>query len=120
VDTSQVKGSWTDGAKRFNMKFDINSDYVEMAQASSDCSSQMNKAASSGADYIFMPAATPAFLACMRSAALLGLSLSANRLPVAPLFGAGAGDRTCRSRSTSAGNCATGSRRSAPSSTTPG
>jgi hypothetical protein len=35
----------------------------------------MNTAASSGADYIYMPAATGAFLACMRSAALLGLAL---------------------------------------------
>jgi hypothetical protein len=44
-------------------------DYEEMQQSSSDCSSQFLKVVQSNPQYIFMPAATTAFLACMREAA---------------------------------------------------
>jgi hypothetical protein len=84
VDTTPVKDSWKAAAQQFGL---TQKGYTEMPQAGSDCSSQMNAAASSGAEFIFMPAATSAFLGCMRTAALLNLGIGKKTPGAATLKG---------------------------------
>jgi ABC-type branched-subunit amino acid transport system substrate-binding protein len=65
VDTGPLKRAWQDAAKRNEVK---QVDYNEIASTASDCSGQFSHAISTRPDYLILPTASGAMLACLREA----------------------------------------------------
>jgi ABC-type branched-subunit amino acid transport system substrate-binding protein len=63
VDTGPYKKSWQDAAKRAGVE---EKDYVEISSTGSDCSAQFSRVIQSKPDYIILPTASGATLACLR------------------------------------------------------
>ncbi|MEA3018701.1 MAG: branched-chain amino acid transport system substrate-binding protein [Actinomycetota bacterium] len=65
VDTGPLKGAWTKGADQYGVK---QTDYVEIASTSSDCSGQFSRVIQSKPEYLILPTASGVLLACLREA----------------------------------------------------
>ena len=63
VDTGPYKKSWQDAAKRSSVE---EKDYVEISSTGSDCSAQFSRVIQSKPEYIILPTASGATLACLR------------------------------------------------------
>ena len=65
VNTDPDKAAWKDAAKRSNVQ---EKDYVEISSTASDCSAQFSRIISSQPEWIILPTASGAMLACLREA----------------------------------------------------
>jgi ABC-type branched-subunit amino acid transport system substrate-binding protein len=65
VDTTPIRGWWEGAAKRFGIKMLA---YRDMASTDSDCSAQWGAATTDKPEFVFVPVATGAMLACLRAA----------------------------------------------------
>ena len=65
VDTGPYKKSWQDAASRSGTQ---EKDYVEISSTGSDCSAQFSRVIQSKPEYIILPTASGAMLACLREA----------------------------------------------------
>jgi ABC-type branched-subunit amino acid transport system substrate-binding protein len=65
VDTGPYKKSWQDAAKRSGVQ---EKDYVEISSTGTDCSAQFSRVIQSKPEYIILPTASGAMLACLREA----------------------------------------------------
>jgi ABC-type branched-subunit amino acid transport system substrate-binding protein len=65
VDTGPIKQGWKDAESRFGVKL---LDYVEMASTASDCSGQFSRVIQKKPEYLVLPTASGALLACLREA----------------------------------------------------
>ena len=65
VDSGPLKAGWEKGARDYGIKM---VDYAEMKSTDSDCSGQFSRIIQQKPEYIVMPTATGALLACLREA----------------------------------------------------
>ena len=65
VDSGPLKAGWEKGAKDYGVEF---VDYAEMKSTDSDCSGQFSKVIQKKPEYLVLPTATGALLACLREA----------------------------------------------------
>ena len=65
VDSTPIKNSWQSGAQKYGVQ---ELDYVELASTASDCSGQFSRVIQKKPEYIVLPTASGAMLACLREA----------------------------------------------------
>jgi ABC-type branched-subunit amino acid transport system substrate-binding protein len=65
VDTGPYQQAWKKGAQMFSAE---EKDYVEIGSTASDCSAQFNRIIQSKPEWIILPTASGAMLACLREA----------------------------------------------------
>ena len=65
VDTGPYKRAWQDAAKRSSVQ---EKDYVEISSTGTDCSAQFSRIIQGKPEYIILPTASGATLACLREA----------------------------------------------------
>jgi ABC-type branched-subunit amino acid transport system substrate-binding protein len=78
VDTGPFKEAWQKGAKDYGVE---ELDYVEIASTSSDCSSQFSRVIAKKPEYLVLPTATGALLACLGSATQAGVKPGGSQSP---------------------------------------
>jgi ABC-type branched-subunit amino acid transport system substrate-binding protein len=67
VDTKPFQDAWEKGAKDYGVKY---VDYVEIASTSSDCNGQFSRIIKEKPEYLVLPTASGALLACLQAAKL--------------------------------------------------
>jgi ABC-type branched-subunit amino acid transport system substrate-binding protein len=78
VDTGPFKEAWKKGADQYGAE---ELDYVEIASTASDCSAQFSRVIAKKPQYLVLPTATGALLACLGSATQAGVKPGGGQSP---------------------------------------